>query len=414
MRLLLVCVGLGLVRPAPAAPPVGYQPQVKVTAPTRLDWTFTVTNRSLGELPSDFLPGYDSTVQTFELYVPPRRDPKQPLPVVVFVSPGNDPAGWKNFEGPCKQLGFVFTGVRNAGNDTPGKKRVRIVLDVLDEVRRLLPTDPDRTYLAGISGGGRIACVIGFALPEHFGGVLPLCAAGDLREEPWLRQRVIDRLSVACLTGQTDFNRGEVERLRTPQLKEVGVRARSWTQPGLGHAMPSSRLILEALRWLDEGAPRRRELAKRYPASRVNGDAAPGRAEAADALLAEGKKRLEDRATLYTGLMQLKGVLERWPDLPAAEEAKKVLLEHEGRKERPWEAEDIAEQRRFLVARARALDAYASGDLPAVYAKMRPDMLRSAIKLWQQVEADSPDSAAGREAKKRIPELEKLLPKSDK
>jgi hypothetical protein len=123
---------------------------------------------------------------------------------------------------------------------------------------------------------------------------------------------------------------------------------------------------------------------------------------------------LEARATLYSGLMQMQGVMQRWPDLPEGEEAKKLLLEYEERKERPWEADDIAEQRRFLVAQARALDAYASGDLPAQYVKQRPDMLRKAIELWQKVQADSPDSPAGKEARRRLPELEKLLPTEDK
>ena len=57
---------------------------------------------------------------------------------------------------------------------------------------------------------------------------MPICAGGELREESWLRQRVIDRLSVALLTGEKDFNRGEVERWRATYLTEVGVRNKVW------------------------------------------------------------------------------------------------------------------------------------------------------------------------------------------
>jgi hypothetical protein len=237
---------------------------------------------------------------------------------------------------------------------------------------------------------------------------MPVCAAGELRDESWLRQRVIDRLGVALLTGEKDFNRGEVDRFRGPLLAEVGVKARVWVQPGLGHAVPSDKVLAEAVRWLDERAPRRLEKAKAYPASRVVPDAAPGRAEQAGALLAEAKKRLEKRETLYSGLMQLQGCMQRWPDLPAGAEARQILLEYDGRTDRPWETDDLAEQRRFLIARARALDAYASGDLPPEYARMRPDMAREALQLWQKVLADGPDTAPGRQAKKRIPALEKL------
>ncbi|HTU16608.1 MAG TPA: hypothetical protein VMG10_00985 [Gemmataceae bacterium] len=390
-----------------APPPPGYHAKVNVTATTRIDWTFALANRSLVNPPASWLGDYDSTAQQYELFVP-RRQTKKLLPVILFISPSLEPMGWKQLERLCKQQGVLFAGPRGAGNDCPPKKRVRIVLDVLDDLRRHYPIDADRTYLAGFSGGGRIACAIAFALPEYFGGVMPICASGDLREESWLRQRVLDRLSVALLTGEKDSNRGELERLRGPMLKEVGATARVWVQSGMGHGIPSEKVLLEAFRWLDERAAQRRLEAKRHPASRMERDAVPSRERQAKALFAEAKKRLEQPKTQYSGLMQLQGCMQRWPDLEVGAEARKILLDYDGRPEKPWEKEDIAEQRRFLIARARALDAYASAELPPQYAKMRPDMAREAIQLWQKVLADRPDSEAGREAKKRIPALEKI------
>jgi predicted esterase len=407
------CLAIGAAA-VHAAPIEGYHPKVAVSAPTRLDWTFALANQSLADPPADWLKDYDSTKQQYELYAPPKRDPKKLLPVIVFISPSAEPMGWKQFEPVCKGLGILFAGPRDAGNDCPNKRRVRIVLDVLDDVRRNYPTDPDRTYLAGFSGGGRIACATAFALPDCFGGVMPICASGDLRDETWLRHRVIDRLSVALMTGDGDFNRAEVERLRGPYLKDVGVRARWWEQAGLGHGVPGEKQLTEAVKWLDEGAEQRRKRAKDYPAMHLAGDAAPSREDAAKALLAEGKQRLEAKETVYSGLMLLQGCMKRWPDLPAADEAKKILLDYDGRKDKPWEAEDIAEQRRFLIAGARSLDAYASGDLPPQYVKERPDAAKEAIKRWQMVLEDGADADACREAKKRVPALEKLIGDSDK
>lgn len=396
------------VAPAVAATGPGYHQKVAVSAPTRLDWTFVLTNRSLDPPPAGWLPDYDSRKQHYELYVPPRRDRKKPLPVILFISPSDQPMGWKPFARLCKQQGFLFAGPHGAGNDCEQRKRVRIVLDVLDDVRRNYPTDPDRTYVAGFSGGGRMALAVGCALPELFGGILPIGAGGFLRNESWLRQRAIDRLSVALLTGTGDFNRAEVERFRGPQLKDVGVRTRVWVQPGLGHAIPPDAVILAAIRWLEGGTRARQTLAKKYPAMRLAGDAAPTRGAQARALLDEGKKRLEEPATAYSGLMLLKGCMERWPDLEEGRAARKILLEYDARTERPWDKDDIAEQRRFLIAEARALSAYASGPLRKEYAKMRPDMIQRALELWRKIQADAPDSPAGREANKLIPALEKL------
>ncbi|MBS0203426.1 MAG: hypothetical protein JSS49_11040 [Planctomycetes bacterium] len=388
----------------------GYQKEVTVAEPTRLDWTFVVSNQSVVEPPADWLAGYESRQQRYERYIPAAPQGKNDgLPMILFVSAGVSPAGWKQLESVCKQKGIVFASPYGAGNNTPMPRRVRLVLDVLDDVRQQHRIDPDRTYIAGFSGGGRVACAVAFALPELFGGAIPVCAGGELREESWLRHRAIDRLSLAFLTGTEDFNLGEVERFRGPMFSDMGIRTRVTVVPRLGHGIPDAKPFQAALEWLDAAVAQRRKLAQQHPTSRVAADQAPSREEQAKLLLAEGESRIKDRKTIYSGLMQLQGVMTRWPDLAAAESAKRILLEYEGRREKPWEADDIAEQRKFLVARARALDGYASGKLPDQYAKQRSDMLKAAIELWETIVEDGQDAKAAAEGKRRIPALRQLL-----
>src|SRR5262249_46324103 len=200
-----------------------------------------------------------------ELFVPPGYNLRKPSPLVVFVSAGDSPQGWKAWEKVCRRRGIIFAGAYNAGNTTPIKKRARITLDVLDDVRRRLYTDPDRTYLSGISGGAGHACNIAFALPELFGGVVPVCAGYDLRPEPWLRQRVAERLSVALVTGTTDFNRPEVERLRLPVLRAYGVRSRLWVFPRMGHTLPEPTQLDPVVGWLEAGVAQPPRPAPAFP-----------------------------------------------------------------------------------------------------------------------------------------------------
>lgn len=385
----------------------GHQPRVIVVAPTRLDWVFALANQSPAEPPADWLKGYDSTRQGYELYVPRVVNPTKPTGLILFISAGNDPTGLAQWRGVCDAAGVLFASPYGAGNNTQGPERTRIVLDVLDDVRRRFAVDPDRSYLGGFSGGARVACRIAFALPEYFGGVVPVCAAESLREESWLRQRVTDRLSVALLTGETDFNRGEIERFRGPLLSDVGVRTKVWMVPKLGHGLPSAGVLAEALRWLEEGVPQRRRLAAQWPAMRTTTEPASREAWSI-ALLNEAKQRLQNPATLYSGLSQLQGVAVRWQDLPAAAEANQILGKYEAEVERPWEADDLAEQRKFLLAEARGLAAYATGPLAPQYEKQRAGMAGAALERWQMLLADDPDSPTGREAQQRIPELLKL------
>ncbi len=415
IRALIACWAMTTCTAVAGADEVrGYHRDVQVTAATRLDWVYAVANQSPASIPDGWLANYESTEQNFELYVPRTYNKRRAWPVVIFVSPSDKAMGFRHWRKACEELGIIFAGPHGAGNNCDTRERIRIVLDVLDEVRRNYHTDVDRTYISGFSGGGRIACAIGFSLPAHFGGVVPVCAAGDLRQESWLRHRVIDRLSVAHVTGETDFNRAEVERFRGPILADVGVRTRTWVVSKLGHAMPAGDQLLEVARYLDSAVRERKTLARKYAATSIPGDQAPSRQQRAKQLFAEAKLRLEKKETVYSGLMLAKGVMVRWPDLPEAAEAKAILLKHDGDADAQWQNQDVAEQRKFLIARARGLTGYASGPLPRNYAAQRGNMAQAALGLWQQVIADGQDEAAVAEGRRQIPELRQILKDAEK
>lgn len=406
----LLLVVHGTIGVAGAQPPRGYQASIKVSAPTRLDAVFPLANQSPVDPPADWYAGYDSTAQKYELFAPP-IDFRKTYPVVLFISAGNAPAGWSQWRTLCEQQQIIFASPFDAGNNIPMPRRVRIVLDVLDDLRRQYPVDPDRTYLSGFSGGARVACGITFALPELFGGVLPVCASEDLREESWLRHRAFDRISAALVTGENDFNRAEIERWRGPMLAELGVRTRVWVVPGLGHGIPNARALGEAYQWLEQAAPERRKLATRWPAMRRAANSNPSRAESAALLLTEARQRMQQKNTLYRGLMQMVGVMTRWPDTPSGEAAKKTLLEYEAKSDKSWEADDLAEQRKSLTAEAHGLTAYATGPLPNQYEKERASAAEAAIQRWKTLQAEGPDTPRGKEAAQQIANLEKLVEK---
>src|SRR5262249_23628831 len=144
--------------------------------------------------------------------------------------------------------------------------------------------------------------------------------------------------------------RGEVERLSKAYLDAIGARSRTWTQVGLGHGIPNEKYLGDALTFLEAGAKARAALAKKDPPARLT---ETDREKMAQALLDEGSGRMKDVKSVYTGLMQMKGAMERWPDTAAGKKAKAVLLAY---KDEAWEKDDLAEQRRFVTAQAKALD----------------------------------------------------------
>jgi predicted esterase len=381
--------------------------QCPITEPTRLDWIFAVSNQSPAEAPAGLLENYDSTKQRFELYVPAGAGSRAAAPLILFISPSQKATGLSQFRKLCDREGIVFASPHQAGNKTPGTRRVRIVMDTLDEVRRRVKIDPDRTYIGGFSGGGRIAMTIATALPEYFGGVIPVCAGGRLRTELWLRERVMSRLRIALLTGENDFNRGEIERMTQTLFSGIGVTSRVWTAKRIGHAIPSGKTLDDAFAWLEDGLNDRQALARRFPASRISG--VPSRSEWARQLFAEAELRLESEELFYSGLTQLMGIRVRWNDLPESDKALVILKKLDAADDRPWEAVDVASQRRYLIAQARAVDAYASGPLPKQYHDQKVSMLHAAIRFWSQVVADGQDKDAVAEGTRRIPILKSIL-----
>lgn len=194
-------------------------------------------------------------------------------------------------------------------------------------------------------------------------------------------------------------------------LTDMGVRTQVTIVNKMGHGIPDSQTFAKVVKWLDAGVADRQRLATLRPASRIAGNAAPTRERWAELLLAEGQLQLQQPQTQYAGLMLLQGTMQRWPDLPSAEAAKKILFTYESKAEHPWEADDIAEQRKFLVARARAFSGYATGDLPPQYTKQRTAMLEAAINLWTMIVQDGQDTKAVADGARQLPELKQRLEK---
>jgi hypothetical protein len=329
---------------------------------------------------------YVSEEQRYQLYVPPNYRPAKAWPLVVFVSPGDDPLGWRCWQRTCEAHDVLFCAAYGAGNRCPPGRRARIVLDVLDDVRRRCRIDPEQTYLCGLGGGARLACDVAFALPEYVGGVVPVCGGGPLHALPYLRHRVEGRLSVAWVTGADDFNRRQVEDYCFPLLAELGVRSRLWVVPGVGHALPPPAVVDEVYTWLKDDLARRQADAKGRPGLAAVPDDVPTDGRRAEGALASAQADLTRPARLGRGAALLRGIAARWEKTEAADRARALLAEIQADPERRQRLaeQESAERRRDLTARAKALES--SGQE------------RAALAKWEELTKAQPGAPAGAKA----------------
>ena len=381
---LLVC------RPPVARAQTGLRREVHVSAPTRLDWQFAAAafGRDATRLPAD----YDSRKQRYLLYVPKNYKADKTWPLVVFISPGDAPGGWSSYQKVCEQRGLLFCAPYAAGNSGPVGRRARIVLDALDDVRRHYRIDPDRTYLAGFSGGGRMACTVGFALPEYFGGVVPICGTNPPPTLTYLRHRLADRLSVAFVTGATDFNRKENEVYMEPYLRELGVRTRLWVVPGMGHAVPGPDVLAAVHAWLEEDLPRRRASARARPGLGVTADETPAAAQQAAGLLETAEAELKQPDRVWRGVALLQGVRARWPGKAGDRAARRLReIQADNKLLERIEEQGGADERRSLLAQAKGLERFGQK--------------AKALEAWRLLLKLHPDTPEGRQAAEAVRRL---------
>jgi hypothetical protein len=101
--------------------------------------------------------------ERYDLFVPPLPSGRR-YGLVVFVSPSDRfalPPGWAAV---LSREGLVLVSARASGNDQDMlERRVPLALNGYGYAIRHFPIDPERVYIAGFSGGGRTAQLVGVA-----------------------------------------------------------------------------------------------------------------------------------------------------------------------------------------------------------------------------------------------------------
>lgn len=138
----------------------------------------------------------------YRVILPPEYTPGHRYPLLVVLGPaGRDAAetvrwwgGSPGSPGITQRRGYVVIAPdyvpadqREYAYDIPAH---HVVLESLKDARRRFAVDPDRVFLAGHGRGGDAAFDIGFAHPDQFTGILPICGAcGDYATYLWENSR---------------------------------------------------------------------------------------------------------------------------------------------------------------------------------------------------------------------------------
>ena len=185
---------------------------------------------------------YDLAAESFSLIVPNGYSEESSYGVVVWVSP--TPYGGirrPDLRALLAERRLLWIGANDAGNRRVGWHRTRLALDAAHNVARLYSIDSERIYVAGYSGGGRIASAASLLYPEVFAGGLFLMGADHFEPLPvwdkpgahWpVKYRPPDEEALEArmrdgrfvfLTGELDFNHSETRQI-FERWRELGFR----------------------------------------------------------------------------------------------------------------------------------------------------------------------------------------------
>lgn len=287
-RIVLVLVGLLLftsaARGQDVPPPAGGDGEspTRATAHRTGQFDAILTIRSARSEPGPWrerfqFPGdldgwdYDLSTESFSVYVPPEYDPDgEPYGVVVWVSPFDDGSVPPTLRSVLDERRLIWIGANDAGNARHLYQRAGLALDAAANVEALYNVDPDRIFVSGLSGGGRVAAMEAVDFPEVFAGGLPIIGVTTylnvpLESNPGRRvlqfpEPSADVLEQArdqplvIMTGPGDFNREEC-RLVAEAYEEAGFeRVHLLEIDGMGHEMPSPSAFGRALDLLLSGS----------------------------------------------------------------------------------------------------------------------------------------------------------------
>ena len=185
--------------------------------------------------------------QTYAVYVPTSYDQARRWPVLFCFDPGaRGRVPVERFQAAAEKYGYIVAGSDNSRNGEWAANAAAINA-MINDVNRRLAVDAHRFYVAGLSGGARVACQV--ALAGLAKGVVACSAAFPNSATP-------PKVPFAFFgtAGLNDFNYLELRRTDR-ELDARHAPHRVVIFPG-GHEWLSSDLAVEAIAWLELQAMR--------------------------------------------------------------------------------------------------------------------------------------------------------------
>jgi hypothetical protein len=219
---------------------------------------------------TDEPPPFDLAGEKFRVVVPATYRPDTAWGLFVWVDASPQPSLSTDWVPVLAGKKLLFVGAHDTGNGRNMFDRCRLAVDAVHNMKAKFHVDPDRIYVSGVSGGGRVASTLGVAYADVFTGTFPIVGVNFYKPIPtgepnkaWLPHyqpdaRILEsaraKSRYVLLTGEKDFNRENTLRVYREGFQAEGFRHVLYLEvPGMGHARPSAEWFARGIEFLDAG-----------------------------------------------------------------------------------------------------------------------------------------------------------------
>ena len=189
---------------------------------------------------------------TWSVSVPVNYSPERPAGLLVYISPSNSGKMPERWESVLEAQNLIWVSAHKSGNRINPRTRITLALIGPMLIGRDYEIDPSRIYVAGLSGGGRVASIVAPQYPQIFRGALYICGVNSMRKDAPLAQQDNTNNRFVFLTGSRDFNQRETKQIFNQYERQASGNSLYLEVPGMGHENPAADAFAEAIQFLDE------------------------------------------------------------------------------------------------------------------------------------------------------------------
>lgn len=216
----------------------------------------------------------DLQTEPYVVHIPVNYDGSKPFGLIVFIPAGGAmtavPKGWDKIL-EARQLLFVCP--QRALNSCEQPHRMGLAVTGALKMQELYKIDPQRVYVAGISGGARTASDLGFYQSDIFRATIQSCGSDFTREVPRVVAVPLDRdkggtygviaateaeiknarenVRFVIITGPGDFRHGNLLDIYSGGFLKDGFKAKLFDVPKMNHETCDATTLTQALDFIE-------------------------------------------------------------------------------------------------------------------------------------------------------------------